>query len=99
LVSTRMEIDLLRAKYPLCRRVFRFAIGAFANIGGLPHLTLDLVNPFLCALRDFVAGGDGAVQMFLRGFHQIIASVVAGARSKKHAQRGAYTDTYCECRN
>src|ERR1700723_2618877 len=99
LVLTRMEIDLLRAGYGLCGRVFRFAIGAFANIGGLAHLALDLVDAFLRALRDFVSGRDRAVQMLLRAFHQVLASVVAGPGSKKYAQRRAYTHPYCECRN
>jgi hypothetical protein len=59
------------------RRVFRIAIGAFPDIGGLAHLALDLINAFLRALRHLLAGCDRPVQIVLRAFQKVVARVVA----------------------
>jgi hypothetical protein len=66
----RMEFDAAcdrRALY--CRVLGSLAVGAFPNLCGLADLAFYLIDIFLGALCDFVAGGDCAVQLLLRAFH------------------------------
>jgi hypothetical protein len=65
----RMEFDAACDWRALGRRILGLAVRSFADVRGLADLAFYLIDIFLGALCDFVAGGDCAVQLLLRAFH------------------------------